>query len=365
MDIDVKACRIRQQRLQDQMQQRELDWTIVVQIEHVQYFTGTRFDWTFHPMLAISAAGHAILVTPQRHMSAQHAADEVHPYAAKWHSTLRNDQPIAAADVLRHVLPNLTANQRVGVEFSTFPHQLDWPCQLIDVEADLYELRRRKAPDELAKIRQAIAATEAMYERAREIIRPGVNELDVFNELQAVAVTTLGEPLTGTGNDYRCGARGGSPRNRTAQAGELYILDLGPAFRGYFSDNARTIAVSDPSTVQLEAWQFVIEVFDLVESEVRPGASARSIFEAAQALLDRCPHGIFNHHLGHGIGMFPHEAPHLNPNWDDTFQIGDVFTAEPGLYAPALSAGMRIENDYVVTENGVERLTNFPLELKL
>ena len=73
--------------------------------------------------------------------------------------------------------------------------------------------------------------------------------------------------------------------------------------------------------------------------------------------------GIFNHHLGHGIGLFPHEAPHLNPNWDDTFQEGETFTAEPGLYAPELRAGMRIENNYLVTHDGVECLTDFPLEL--
>jgi Xaa-Pro dipeptidase len=61
--------------------------------------------------------------------------------------------------------------------------------------------------------------------------------------------------------------------------------------------------------------------------------------------------------------LFPHEGPHLNPNWDDTFAVGDVFTAEPGLYGPELHAGMRIENDYVVTETGVENLCDFPLEL--
>jgi Xaa-Pro aminopeptidase len=80
-------------------------------------------------------------------------------------------------------------------------------------------------------------------------------------------------------------------------------------------------------------------------------------------MLDRAPHGKFVHHLGHGIGLFPHETPHLNPNWDDVFEAGDVFTAEPGLYAAELRAGMRLENDYLVTETGVENLSPFPLEL--
>jgi Xaa-Pro aminopeptidase len=69
--------------------------------------------------------------------------------------------------------------------------------------------------------------------------------------------------------------------------------------------------------------------------------------------------------LGHGIGLFPHEGPHLNPRpeWDDVFEEGDVFTVEPGLYTPEMRAGIRLENDYLVTATGVELLSDFPLEL--
>ena len=70
-----------------------------------------------------------------------------------------------------------------------------------------------------------------------------------------------------------------------------------------------------------------------------------------------------SHHLGHGIGLFPHEAPHLNPNWEDTFQEGEVFACEPGLYAPRFREGIRLENNYLVTKAGVELLSDFPMEL--
>jgi Xaa-Pro aminopeptidase len=203
-----------------------------------------------------------------------------------------------------------------------------------------------------------------MYERARRNIEPGVSELEIFNQLQAVAVEYCGEMLTGTGNDYQCASRGGPPRSgRTVQPGELYILDLGPAFRGYFADTARTIAVSEPTDEQQAAWAHVTAVLRHVEQNAKPGKRARELFEEAQAMLDRAPLGVFNHHLGHGIGLYPHEAPHLNPHWDDTLEVGEVFTAEPGLYAPELKAGMRLENDYLVTETGVELLSDFPLEL--
>ena len=63
------------------------------------------------------------------------------------------------------------------------------------------------------------------------------------------------------------------------------------------------------------------------------------------------------------VALAGHEAPHLNPNWDDTFQAGEVIAVEPGLYAPELRAGIRLENNYLVTETGVELLSDFPLEL--
>jgi Xaa-Pro dipeptidase len=69
----------------------------------------------------------------------------------------------------------------------------------------------------------------------------------------------------------------------------------------------------------------------------------------------------FPHHLGHGVGLQPHEFPHLNPRWDDVLQEGEIITCEPGLYGADLNAGIRIENQYRVTADGLENLTPFPI----
>jgi len=339
----------------------------VTQVENIQWLAGPRFGWMFQPVALLAGDGRLTLVAPKSPPEVA-AADEILTYESNWHSTLRNDQRQASSDELLKAIGATSNCKRLGVEYSTFGQHLarSFDAELVDIEPTLYQLRRHKDPDELARIRKAIAGTERMYARAREIIEPGIHELEVFNALQSVAVEEFGEMLTGTGNDYQCCSRGGPPRaDHTARSGELYILDLGPAFRGYFADNCRTIAVSDVSDVQQQAWESVVAVLKHVEENVKPGKSAKTLFEQVQTMLDEAPVGIFNHHLGHGIGLFPHEAPHLNPHWDDTFEVGDVFTAEPGLYAAELKAGMRIENDYLVTENGVELLTGFPLELKL
>jgi Xaa-Pro dipeptidase len=189
-------------------------------------------------------------------------------------------------------------------------------------------------------------------------------ELDVYNELQAAAVRTLGEPLTYLGQDFQSNARGGAPRNRAAEAGELYILDLGVGFRGYYSDNARTIAVGGaPTAAQQRAWKAVADVFPMIEETLRPGVSCHALFDTVQKNLDAYLPWKFNSHLGHGVGLAPQEGPHLNPYWDDTLEVGEFLAVEPGLYHEDLRSGLRLEQNYLVTESGCELLSPWPLEL--
>jgi Xaa-Pro aminopeptidase len=162
----------------------------------------------------------------------------------------------------------------------------------------------------------------------------------------------------------RAGAKGGSPRDREIEHGEILILDLGVGFRGYYSDNARGIAVGgEPTEAQQRAWRGIVDVFEMIQSTAKAGVSCRDLFDTAQRQLDAYKPWAFNHHLGHGVGLAPHEGPHLNPRWDDTLAVGEFFTVEPGLYGEELHAGIRLEQNYLVKEDGVELLTDWPLEL--
>jgi len=370
LQLDLDQCRVRQQRLTQVLQDLELARVVITGRENIQYLTGFRSFYLRAGALCLDQDGRCTLAAPNS-IPDHVQADEVVTFEAQWLSTLRQDQVAAAAQALATAI-GPTSSTRLGADFGTSgPHELQAlgnPAvsleQLTDVEPQLCQLRRIKDADELAMIDRAITCTHAMYERAREIITPGIGELDVFNQLHAAAVEVAGEPLTALGNDYQCNARGGPPRQREAQAGELFILDLGPAYRGYYADNCRTFSVDrNPTNDQLEAWQAIAKTLDMVEATVKPGVSARQLYQQAAEMLSGCPLGEFPHHLGHGFGLYPHEAPHLNPHWDDTFQEGEVFTAEPGLYGDSLHAGIRLEQNYLVTVDGVRRLTSYPLEL--
>lgn len=364
---DLAACRQRQQRLLHEMHRQGWRRVLATRGETVQWLTGVRLGPLWSPCAALDGDGRLTLSLPNRKRDTPAAADEVVSYEAKRHSTFRDDQPAASAAALAAALAPVSGP--TAGEWSRWQPYLQGVAgegNVADLEPTMFALRRRKDPDELRMMRRANDANAAMFQLAREIVQPGLNELDLYNELQGLAVRTLGEPLTYFGQDFRANARGGAPRDRAAAAGELWILDLGVGFRGFYSDNARTLAVGgEPTADQQDAWRRLADVFPLVESTVRPGVSCRALHAQVQALLDEAAPWVFNHHLGHGVGLAPHEGPHLNPadEWDDEFATGDFFTVEPGLYHEDLRHGIRLEQNYVVTDGGVELLTDWPLGL--
>lgn len=355
--------RQRQKRLLDIMQQRNFDAVVIAAPQHVYYFTAHFTHWQHFSAFILYADGRSLLITantPNKHA----AADDVRDYSANSFSTLRSDQP---ALVGKMIVDELRAKRArtIAADASAVTSQvaLNFSGPRNPIDEDLFQLRRVKDPDELELIRKAIDCCRAMYQRAKEIIEPGIPELKVFTELNAAAVMSAGEPLTALlGNDYAAGVPGGPARgDHTAQSGQLYILDLGPVYRGYFSDNARTFAVNkNPADEQYIAHEHVMGCLAVVETTAKPGVSCQKIVDRVNAYLSSQNRPILTHHLGHGVGLSPHEFPHLNPEWNDTLMEGEIFTAEPGLYNEQLNGGIRIENQYRVTATGVERLTDFP-----
>jgi Xaa-Pro aminopeptidase len=359
--------RQRQKRLLALMEKRRYDVIVVGAPHHVYYFTAHWTGWQHLSAFLLFADGRSLLVTANAPNKSA-AADEVIAYDANAMSTLRDDQAWTIGrlivDTMRH-----RAVKRIGADASVVTSQValgfDGPREAVDEE--LWQMRRVKDADELELMKKAVACCDAMYARAAEIIEPGISEIEVYAQLHEAAVFEAGEPLAPAylGNDFACAAPGGPPRgDRAAKAGELYILDLGPGYRGYLSDNARTFAVNrKPTDAQFRAWEQVTGVFRIVEAMARPGVRCIDIFRAIDDYLKGSGGPGMTHHLGHGVGLSPHEYPHLNPEWDDVLQEGEIFTAEPGIYAPELNAGLRIENEYRVTATGVVNLVQAPLAM--
>jgi len=161
--------------------------------------------------------------------------------------------------------------------------------------------------------------------------------------------------------------------DRVMQAGDLVVLDFGGVYGGYCVDLTRTVALGQPDAEMTRVYGAVLEAQKAAIAAVKPGVRAGDIDAAARRALGR--HKLaetFGHSTGHGLGVEIHETPRIGPRReatgdapappDDVIEPGMVFTIEPGAYLPGWG-GVRIEDDVLVTSDGVEVLTNVPTSL--
>ena len=114
---------------------------------------------------------------------------------------------------------------------------------------------------------------------------------------------------------------------------------------------------------QIDIYNAVRKANEDAIAAVKPGVRAMDLDKIARDAITEAGYGeYFTHRLGHGLGISVHEFPSINGANPFELQAGTVFTIEPGVYKSDVT-GVRIEDDVVVTEEGVEVLTKFPKEL--
>ena len=352
--LSASGCRNRQASLRDALRRLGADAGLIVDPGHMSYFFGYHQRPIF-PVAGIVLTNGPAVVCQAEILPAEATADETLTYRANILSTQEDN---LAARVEGLAVARLKGIERIARDSAVGCGALERPC--IDLYPSILSMRRHKGADEIALLVRAIEATEAGYAAIEARLEPGLTEIELFALFHQAAVVSAGEAIGELGNNFRGGTSvGGSPRPVPLKAGDLIPLDAGVILRGYNADLCRTYAVSgELSDAQRFAIDAVAGVLVHAESRIAPGVSCKDLFAEIHAALDGQRGFKFHHHLGHGIGLAPHEAPRLNPHWDDAFEVGDVFTLEPGLYGQELRAAVRIEHDYLVTDSGLVRLSN-------
>jgi Xaa-Pro aminopeptidase len=239
--------------------------------------------------------------------------------------------------------------------------------ELVPRKGLVEQLRAVKDDGELEAFRRACAITDRMFERlVGEVRFVGRRERDVAWDITRLyheegADEPAFESIVGAGpTGARPHARAG---DRVIESGELVVIDTGCLVGGYASDYTRTLATGGLEAEMVEAYEVVLAAQQTGLDAIRAGESGVDVDAAARNVIeDSAFAGTFGHGLGHGLGLDVHEAPRLSTESSDTLAAGNVVTVEPGVYL-AGRFGIRIEDDVIVTEDGIENPVRFTKEL--
>ncbi len=240
------------------------------------------------------------------------------------------------------------------------------PKRLVATAGVLLGLRAVKDEYEVAQIRGAIRIQERALMAVLPTIRPGQTEMEVAALLEA-AMKTLGASKPGFESIVAAGSKGSLPHYRPGRTriarNRAILIDWGAVAGGYTGDMTRTFALGKWPAKIAEVYGIVHEAHVQAAASLAPGKSTRDVDAVARDLITRAGYGeFFGHGLGHGIGMNVHEEPRLSHTLPPkALEPGNVVTIEPGIYLPGVG-GVRLENDYLVTESGSRNLCSLPLD---
>lgn len=226
--------------------------------------------------------------------------------------------------------------------------------------------RSVKTKEESDKIEKAQRIAEKAFDKILTIIKPGVTEREVSLELD-YTMLRMGAQALSFETIVVSGANGsmphGVPGNKKIECGDFVTMDFGAMFGGYHSDMTRTVAVGSVSTKQEQVYKTVLEAQKAGLEKIKPGAECKAVDEAARNVIKSAGYGdFFGHGFGHGVGVEIHEYPNQSPSSSAVLKVGNVVTAEPGIYIPT-EFGVRIEDMVLVTENGYYNYTKCNKEL--
>jgi Xaa-Pro aminopeptidase len=230
----------------------------------------------------------------------------------------------------------------------------------------LRELRMRKSPAEVAALREAGAAIDAVHAQVPGFLKPGRTEREVARDI-AAAIVDSGHATV----DFvivASGPNGASPHHevsdRVIQPGEPVVVDIGGMMpSGYCSDSTRTYSVGEPPEEFVAYYEVLQAAQEAGCAAVRPGVTCEAVDAAAREVIADSGYGeYFIHRTGHGIGLEVHEEPYIVAGNTEPLAPGFAFSVEPGIYLPGRH-GARIEDIVVCTEDGAERVNNRPRDL--
>lgn len=221
-----------------------------------------------------------------------------------------------------------------------------------------------KTKEEIEKLRKASELNDKGFEFICKNIRPGMTEKEIASKLDNFmfdngATGLAFETIVGSGvNSAQIHS---TPTDRKIEENDIILFDFGYVVDGYCSDMSRTVFVGSITDKQREIYELVLKTQLNAIEKIKVGMTAKEAdLYGRQFILDT---GLdYAHSLGHGIGKVVHEELIISPKRDTVLEENMVFTIEPGVYLEN-EFGIRIEDVVLLTETGLETLSNATKEM--
>jgi len=351
------------QKLEAEIQHRQLDCLVLVPGANMVYLTGLHFHLGDRPTAIFFRPGQPpALVLPELEMQkVVHLPNLIaFPWADEegFSSAFRN----AAAELE-------LSGKKIGVEAFTMrvvESQMLKECapnaKLVPADGVVSKLRMRKDANELAAMRRAADLAQQALDATLEQFRPGMTEKQIAAKLKMAGLETGAQnisfdPIVSGGPN--AANPHASPTERPVNKGDFLLIDWGVVVDGYASDITRTWPVGEMEPEMRTIYDLVQAANAAGRAAVKPGVTCEMVDAATRQVIADAGYGkYFTHRTGHGLGMQVHEAPFIVQGDQTVLEPGMTFTIEPGIYLPGRN-GVRIEDDVVVTEHGCESLTTY------
>ncbi|SMO40597.1 M24 family metallopeptidase [Melghirimyces algeriensis] len=241
-------------------------------------------------------------------------------------------------------------------------------AHLISITEELNRLRAVKDREEIQILKEAAQWADYGVKCGIEALTEGCTELEVVAqieyELKKKGIREMSFSTMVLFGEHS-GDPHGTPGTRRLKRGDLVLFDLGVVLNGYCSDITRTVAFGGISEEKKAIYNTVLQAEQAALNCCRPGTALKEIDHAARKVIEKAGYGShFPHRVGHGLGVEVHEAPSIHNQNENLLMENMTFTVEPGIYIPQLG-GVRIEDDVLVTKEGIELLTQFSKELQI
>jgi Xaa-Pro dipeptidase len=349
-----------------------VDAVAIVPGTNMQYFTGLDFHLSERPTIVLfTPDGRTGIIIPQLEVPRVESRTDLNAQLFVWSDTE------GYSGAFKQAIQELgLSGKTLGVDGLTMRvsewlafQAVDTSLKVKAAERDLIRIRAIKTPEEIALMREATRISEEALDNILDAVRAGMSEKmiaeQLVGELKRLGSSGLAfEPLVQTGPNSALPH--GQLTDRLLGQDDFLLIDYGGAVDGYPADITRTVCLGTPTPEMQKIYDVVLRANQAAKDAAGPGVPMGAVDKAARDVITEAGYGeYFIHRTGHGLGLDVHEPiPQIAAGVEDLLEPGMVFTIEPGIYIPGMG-GVRIEDNVVVTETGVDVLTNYRRTLNL